>query len=37
MKAVIYLSLVTASIPFTVAEMKLFLPLREWIKGKNAF
>lgn len=37
MKEVVYLSLVTASISFTVAETKLFKPVREWIKGKNSF
>ena len=37
MEKVIYLSLVTASISFTVTETKLFLPLRDWVKGKNAF
>ena len=37
MEKVFYLSLVTASVSFTVAESKLFLPFREWIKGRNAF
>jgi hypothetical protein len=37
MEKVIYLSLVTASLSFTVSETKLFLPLREWAKGKNSF
>jgi hypothetical protein len=36
MEKVIYLSFVTASISFTVTEAKLFLPLREWVKGKNS-
>jgi hypothetical protein len=34
MGKVIYLSLVTASISFTVSQAKLFLPLREWAKRK---
>ncbi|OQY98844.1 MAG: hypothetical protein B6D35_10975 [Candidatus Brocadia sp. UTAMX2] len=34
---VIYLSLVTAAISFTMAETKLFKPMREWVKGKNSF
>ena len=33
---VILLSIVTASISFTVAEMKLFAPFREWIKRKSS-
>ena len=37
MLAVLYLSLVTASISFTVTETKLFKPLREWLKKKSAF
>jgi hypothetical protein len=37
MMSVIYLSLVTASISFTVTETKLFLPLREWIKKHSSF
>lgn len=37
MEKVIYLSLVTASLSFTVTETKLFLPLREWAKRKNSF
>lgn len=37
MKQVILLSMVTACISFTVAEMKLFAPFRAWIKGKNFF
>jgi hypothetical protein len=32
---VIYLSLVTASISFTVTETKVFKPLREWTKRKS--
>ena len=34
MKEVLLLSLVTASISFTVSEAKLFKPLREWVKRK---
>ncbi len=37
MKEVVYLSIVTASISFTVAEAKLFLSFRDWLKRKNAF
>ena len=37
MNTVIYLSLVTASISFTVTETKLFKPVREWTKRKNTF
>ncbi len=37
MEIIIYLSIVTASISFTVSETKLFKPLREWMKKKNAF
>ncbi|MCP4373235.1 MAG: DUF1360 domain-containing protein [Deltaproteobacteria bacterium] len=37
MKSVIYLSIVTASISFTVTETKLFMPVREWVKRKNSF
>ena len=37
MEEVLYLSLVTASISFTVTETKLFGPLREWAKTKGAF
>jgi hypothetical protein len=37
MQEVIYLSFVTASITFTLTETKLFLPLREWVKGKSSF
>lgn len=32
---VLYLSLVTASISFTVTETKLFEPLRNWFKKKS--
>lgn len=34
MSDVVYLSLVTASISFTVTETKLFRPLREWTSSK---
>jgi len=37
MEKVFYLSLVAASLSFTVTETKLFRPLREWAKGKNPF
>lgn len=37
MKNVIYLSLVTASLSFTITETKIFEPLREWLKKKNSF
>ncbi len=37
MKSVIYLSLITASLSFTVTETKVFEPLREWTKSKNQF
>ncbi|MCC6325510.1 MAG: hypothetical protein DCC43_14015 [Candidatus Brocadia sp.] len=37
MEMVIYLSLVAAAISFTMAETKLFKPMREWVKGKNSF
>lgn len=37
MKEVIYLSFVTASISFTVTEMKMFMPFREWGKRKSPF
>lgn len=34
---VIFLSIVVASLSFTITETKLFLPLREWAKEKNRF
>jgi hypothetical protein len=34
---IIYLSFVAASVSFAITETKLFLPLREWVKGKNSF
>jgi len=37
MKQIIYLSFVTASVSFTVTEMKIFQSLREWLKKKNSF
>jgi hypothetical protein len=37
MKPVIYLSLVTAAISFTVTETRLFKPLREWMKKRSKF
>jgi len=36
MEKVVYLSFVTALISFTVAEAKLFLPLRERVKKRNS-
>jgi hypothetical protein len=35
MEKVLYLSLVTASISFTVTESKVFSPLREWLRAKS--
>ncbi len=37
MMDVVYLSLVTASISFTVTEMKIFKPFRERVKVKSLF
>ena len=37
MKNVLFLSIVTASISFTVTESKLFKPLREWLKKTSSF
>lgn len=37
MEEVFYLSIATASLSFTVTETKLFLPFREWLKGRSAF
>ncbi len=37
MREVIFLSLVTASISFTVTETKSFQPLRGWLKKKGGF
>jgi len=36
-KTVIFLSMVCASISFTVTETKLFKPFREWTKRKSKF
>lgn len=35
MERIIYLSLVNASISFTVTETRLFLPVREWAKRRS--
>lgn len=37
LERVILLSIVTASISFTMTETKLFKPVRVWLKGKNGF
>ncbi len=37
MQEVLLLSVVTASIAFTVAETKLFQRFREWAAGKSSF
>ena len=37
METVIYLSLVTAAISFTITETKVFKPLREWLKKRSNF
>jgi len=37
MEEVILLSLVNASISFTIAESKIFQPFREWSKKRNTF
>jgi hypothetical protein len=37
MRLVIYLSVVTAAVSFTVTETKLFKGFREWLKRKNSF
>jgi hypothetical protein len=37
MRLVIYLSVVTASVSFTVTETKLFKGFREWLNGKSSF
>lgn len=36
MDQLILLSLVTASVAFTLSEAKLFAGLREWVKGRSA-
>jgi hypothetical protein len=37
METAVLLSLVTASVSFTVAETKLFKRFREWVAGKSSF
>lgn len=37
MENLIYLSAITASISFTIAETKLLKPLRDWVNSKNHF
>jgi hypothetical protein len=37
MEKVILLSLIVASISFTVSESKLFMPLRDWAKKKLSY
>lgn len=37
MEDVLWLSLATASISFTITESKLFLPARNWIKARSFF
>jgi len=37
METILYPSLATASISFTVTETKIFLPLREWLRKNNKF
>jgi len=37
MRLVIYLSVVTAAVSFTVTETKLFKGFREWLKRKSSF
>jgi hypothetical protein len=37
MLKIVYLSIITASLSFTVTETKLFKPLREWVKERNHF
>ena len=37
MEAVALLAVVTASISFAVTDTKVFLPFREWVKGKSSF
>jgi hypothetical protein len=36
MEKVLYLSLVTACISFTISEAKIFLPVRDWIKKRSS-
>ena len=37
MKNILYLSLVCASISFTITETRVFQPLRAWLNRRNAF
>lgn len=37
MEQIIWLSIITASIAFTLTETKLFLPLREWVSKRSKF
>ena len=37
MSQVIWLSVITVSVAFTITETKLFLPLREWVNGRSTF
>jgi hypothetical protein len=37
METILWLSVVTAAISFTVTETKLFRPVRDWLKGKYMF
>jgi hypothetical protein len=37
MEKVIFLSFVTASLSFTITEMKIFMPVRQWANKKNSF
>jgi hypothetical protein len=37
MKEVLLLSMITASISYTITETKLFLPLRDWVNKQSAF
>jgi hypothetical protein len=37
MREILWLSVVTAAISFTITETKLFLPFRNWIKSKKRF
>lgn len=37
MEEVLYLSVVSASITFTVTETKIFRPIREWTERKSRF
>ncbi|MBN1480881.1 hypothetical protein EH223_00190 [candidate division KSB1 bacterium] len=33
----IYLSVITASLSFTITETKIFAPLRQWLKSRSTF